>query len=86
MFLCLYIYIFVCLFACACSYSLLVAIRTQSVCFALVNQRSNLGDQVNKLLEFHNVKDPEHLFGEGKCPLTYLYPIHMIIHSLALHN
>jgi hypothetical protein len=41
-------------------------------------------DQANKLLEFHNVEDPKLLFGEGKCPLTYLYPIH--IHFPALYN
>jgi hypothetical protein len=29
-------------------------------------------------------KDPEQkLVGEGKCPLTYLYPTHYIIHLLA---
>jgi hypothetical protein len=39
-----------------------------------------------KLLEFYKVEDPKHLFSEGKCPLTYLCPFHMIIHFLALHN
>jgi hypothetical protein len=33
-----------------------------------------------KLFEFYEVEDPEHLFGEGKCPLTYLCPIHTLIH------
>jgi hypothetical protein len=28
------------------------------------------GDQVIELFEFYEIKDPEHLFGEGKCPLT----------------
>jgi hypothetical protein len=51
-----------------------------------VNRRSSLGDQVNKLLELYKVKDPEHVFGEGKCPLTYLCPIHMIVHFPALNN
>jgi hypothetical protein len=32
-------------------------------------------------------EDPDHqLVGEGNCPLTYLYLIHMIIHFHALHN
>jgi hypothetical protein len=32
-------------------------------------------------------EDPEQqLVGEGKCPLTYLCPIHMIIHFPALYN
>jgi hypothetical protein len=44
------------------------------------------GDQVIKLFEFYGIEDPEDVFGEGKCPLTYLYPIHMIIYSPALHN
>jgi hypothetical protein len=39
-----------------------------------------LGDQVIELFEFYEDEDPEHLFGEGKCPLTYLYPIHSLIH------
>jgi hypothetical protein len=39
-----------------------------------------------KLLEIYKVEDPEHLFGEGKYPLTHLCPIHMINHFPALHN
>jgi hypothetical protein len=32
-------------------------------------------------------EDPEQQsVGEGKCPLTLLYPIHLIIHSPHLHN
>jgi hypothetical protein len=32
-------------------------------------------------------EDPEQqLVGGGKCPLTYLYPIHSIIHFLHLHS
>jgi hypothetical protein len=32
-------------------------------------------------------EDPkQQLFGEGKCPLTHLCHIHMIIHFPALHN
>jgi hypothetical protein len=26
---------------------------------------------VVKLSEFYEIEDPEHLFGEGKCPLAY---------------
>jgi hypothetical protein len=26
---------------------------------------------VIKLFEFYKIEDPEHPFGEGKCPLTY---------------
>jgi hypothetical protein len=28
----------------------------------------------------------EQQLGEGKYPITYLYPIHMIMHFLTLHN
>jgi hypothetical protein len=45
-----------------------------------------LGDQVIELFEFYEDEDPEHLFGEGKCPLTYLCPIHSIIHFPHLHS
>jgi hypothetical protein len=24
-----------------------------------------------KFIEFYGIEDPEHLFGEGKCPLTH---------------
>jgi hypothetical protein len=53
---------------------------------ASVNRRTSFDDQEFKLFEFHEAEDPEHLFGEGKCPLTYLCPIHMIIYFPALHN
>jgi hypothetical protein len=33
---------------------------------------------MTQLFEFHEVKDPEHLFGEGKCPLTYYVPFTLI--------
>jgi hypothetical protein len=32
------------------------------------------GDQVIELFEFYEIEDPEHLFGEGKCHLTYYVP------------
>jgi hypothetical protein len=31
-------------------------------------------DQVIWLFEFYKVEDPEHLFGEDKCPLTHYVP------------
>jgi hypothetical protein len=61
-----------CLLACACSSSRCDenAIHLQ----ASRNRRSNFDDQVNKLLEFYEIEYPEHLFGEGKCPLTHYVP------------
>jgi hypothetical protein len=35
------------------------------------NRKSSFGDQVVRFFEFYRVEDPEHLFGEGKCPLTH---------------
>jgi hypothetical protein len=32
------------------------------------------GDQMIQFLEFYKIEDLEHLFGEGKCPLTYYVP------------
>jgi hypothetical protein len=32
---------------------------------------SSVGDQVIWFFEFYEIEDPEHLFGEGKCPLTH---------------
>jgi hypothetical protein len=32
------------------------------------------GDKVIELFEFYEIEDPEHLFGEGKCPLTHYVP------------
>jgi hypothetical protein len=51
-----------------------------------LKRRSSIGDPEIELFKFYKVEDPEHLFGEGKCPLTYLCPIHMIIHFPALHK
>jgi hypothetical protein len=64
----MHIYMFVCLclfvFASRCDYI--------AICFcASRNRRSSVGDQVIKLSEFYEVEDPEHLFGEVKCPLTH---------------
>jgi hypothetical protein len=41
---------------------------------ALRNRRSSFGDQEIKLYEFYEAEDPEHLFGEGKCPMTHYVP------------
>jgi hypothetical protein len=41
---------------------------------ASMNQRSSVGDQVMQFFKFHKIEDPEHLFGEGKCPLTHYVP------------
>jgi hypothetical protein len=38
------------------------------------NRQSSFGDQVIESFEFYKVEDPEHLFGEGKCPLTHYIP------------
>ena len=42
--------------------------------------KSSFGNQVIWLFKFYKVEDPEHLFGGGKCPLTYLCPINTLIH------
>jgi hypothetical protein len=39
------------------------------------------GDQVIELFEFYEIEDPEHLFGEGKCPLTIMS--HLLYNSLS---
>jgi hypothetical protein len=36
--------------------------------------------------KLYGIEDPEHLFGEGKCPLTQLCPIHSLIHFPHLHS
>jgi hypothetical protein len=36
------------------------------------NRQSSYDEQVIELLKIYNVEDPEDLFGEGKCFLTYL--------------
>jgi hypothetical protein len=35
---------------------------------------ASFGDQAIQFFEFYEIEDPEHLFGEGKCPLTYYVP------------
>ena len=65
----LYMFVCLCLFVFA-SRRERTAIHVQ----ASMNQRSSVGDQVIWFFEFYKVEDPEHLFGEGKCPLTYYVP------------
>jgi hypothetical protein len=76
-------HIYVCLLVPLC---LRFALRLERRFQASVNRWSSFDDQVIRLFEFYKVEDPKHLFGEGKCPLTYLCPIHMIIHFPTLHN
>jgi hypothetical protein len=68
------------MFACVCLYSLRLANRLRSIPELWGNRRPSFGDQEIKLFEFYKVEDSEHLFVEGKCPLTYLCPIHSLIH------
>ena len=70
MFLC----ICICLFVCAYFYPLRVANRLRSI---PIFEESTIkhGDQVIELFEFYEIEDPEHLFGGGKCLLTYLCPM-----------
>jgi hypothetical protein len=57
------------MFACAYLYSLRVANRSWAV-----PELRGIDDQVDRFFEFYKVEDPEHLFGEGKYPLTYYVP------------
>jgi hypothetical protein len=59
-------HIYVCLFVFAVRREY-IAIRFR----ASRDQRSSVGDQVIRFFEFYKVEYPEHLFGEGKCPLTH---------------
>jgi hypothetical protein len=61
-------HIYVCLLVPLC---LRFALRLERRFRALVNRRSSVGDQMIRLFEFYEIEDPEHLFGEGKCPLTH---------------
>jgi hypothetical protein len=72
-------HIYVCLFVPVC---LRFALRLDYDPFrASRNRRSSSGDQEIKLFEFYNIEHTEHLFGEGKCPLTYYVPF--IFNSLS---
>jgi hypothetical protein len=67
MFLC------ICLFACACSSLLRVRLDRDSF-MSFEESMIKHGDRVIELFEFYEIEDPEHLFGEGKCPLTHYVP------------
>jgi hypothetical protein len=65
----MYMFVCLCLFVFASPYDY-IAIRFR----ASRNRRSSFDDQVIRFFEFYKVEDPEHLIGEGKCPLTYYDP------------
>jgi hypothetical protein len=50
------------------------------------NRQSSFDDQEIKLLEFYEAKDPKHMFGEGKSPLTHYVPFTFIIHCSAYYE
>jgi hypothetical protein len=63
--------IYICLVVCSYLYSLRVANRSRFVSELRGNRWSSVGVQVVRFFEFYKVEDPEHLFGEDKCPLTH---------------
>jgi hypothetical protein len=66
------VYIYVCLFVPVC---LRFALRLDRDLFpSFEESTSGFNDQVIKLFEFYEAEDPEHLIGEGKCPLTHYVP------------
>jgi hypothetical protein len=63
------------MFVCLCLFVFALRREQIAICFrALRDQRSSVGDQEIKLFEVYNIEHPEHLFGEGKCPLTHYVP------------
>jgi hypothetical protein len=59
------------MFVCSCV-RLRFALRLDHVSFLSFEESTiKHGDQVIELFEFYEIEDPEHLFGEGKCPLTH---------------
>jgi hypothetical protein len=73
-------YTCICLFVCSCLYSLCVANRLRPFSELRGIKDWAPATKRSKLNEFYEVEYPEHLLGEGKCPLTYLCPIHSLIH------
>jgi hypothetical protein len=68
----MFLYIYDCLLVLV---RLRLALRLAAIHFrASRNRQSSFGDQEVELFEFYKAEDPEHLFGEGKCPLTYYVP------------
>jgi hypothetical protein len=75
------------IFVCSCLFVLGCMSRIERDMFLSFSELTiSFGERDIKLFEFYKVEDPEHLFGEGKCPLTNVCPIHMIIYFPALHN
>jgi hypothetical protein len=66
MFLCIYMWLFICIH-CASRIDC-------DPCPSFEESKIRRCDQVIKFFEFYKLEDPEHLFGEGKCPLTYYVP------------
>jgi hypothetical protein len=64
----MHLYMFVCL----CLFVFASRCDSIAICFRVSkDRRSSVGGQVIWLFKFYKVEDPEHLFGEGKCPLTH---------------
>jgi hypothetical protein len=59
------------MFVCSCLYSLCVANRLRSFSKLRGIEYQAPATKRSKLYEFYEVEYPEHLFGEGKCPLTH---------------
>jgi hypothetical protein len=67
----LYLYMFVCL----CLFVFAACREDEYDPFSSFEESTiKHGDQVIELFVFYEIEDPEHLFGEGKCPLTYYVP------------
>jgi hypothetical protein len=68
----IYIYIYICLLVLV---RLRFALRLDRELFTRFEESTiKHGDQVIELFKFYEIEDPEHLFGEGKCHLTYYVP------------
>jgi hypothetical protein len=65
------VHVYVCLHVLVCLH---FALRLERRFRASVNRRLIVGDQVIQHFEFYEIEDPEYLFSEGKCPLTYYVP------------
>jgi hypothetical protein len=63
------------MFVCLCLFVFASRLRLDRDSFLSFEESSvKHGDQVIELFEFYEIEDPEHLFGEGKCPLTHYIP------------
>jgi hypothetical protein len=62
------------MFSYACLYSLRVTNRLRSISeLRGIDSQASVTQEI-ELFEFYKAEDPEHLFGESKCPLTYYIP------------